>query len=275
MMQSLTPPPERDLPAWRVAELRTRVMAAVQRPAPKAGRVRRAALVAAIVAAVVAGGVTTTTMTRGDDASQFLAFGPGMLSPELSSVVDRCLAYDWPKAEPSSQPYDPPLSVTKDDLVVSAQHGESRAAAFVTDVGYLMCQQDEKGSGWASERWQPQRKEWLPGPAERLLLMSTESAGGDVTVIGRVSAGVHRLVLDYGNGHSSDARFGSGMFALLSDGTPVTSDATLISYDANGREIGRSVLFESRDDDMCFTDPAGTVIYGKAGNDCRPAFHWR
>jgi hypothetical protein len=55
----------------------------------------------------------------------------------------------------------------------------------------------------------------------------------------------------------------------------VTLDAILVSYDADGAEIGRSALFEQRDDDTCFTDPAGNVVYGKVGNDCRPAFRWR
>jgi hypothetical protein len=65
---------------------------------------------------------------------------------------------------------------------------------------------------------------------------------------------VSRLVLEYGNGHTSDARFADGMFAVLSEDA-VTADATLVSYDAAGREIGRTKLFTDRDDNACFTDP--------------------
>jgi hypothetical protein len=278
MMKSLIPPPERHVPCWRVADLRIRVMSGIHKPARTAPRARRVVLVTAAVAALIAGGVTTAAMIRSDDPAQVLAFGPAVLSPELAAAVDKCLFYNSAESkDPSSLAHDPQLRVTKDDLVVSVQHGDSRAVAFVTDEGYLACQYKDAGegsSGISVDRWLPQRRDWLPGPAERLLLMSTEPDGGDVTVIGRVSANVGRLVLEYGNGHTSEARFGSGMFALLSDGTPVTSDAALVSYDTAGREIGRLALFQPRDDDACFTDPAGNV-YGKAGDNCRPAFRWR
>jgi hypothetical protein len=55
----------------------------------------------------------------------------------------------------------------------------------------------------------------------------------------------------------------------------VTRDAILVSYDATGREIGRQPLFEPRDPNACYTDPAGDAVYGRADNDCRPAYHWR
>ena len=279
MTDYLTPPPERELPAWWVAELRDRVMAGTRQPAHTARRGRRAVLVTSAAVAALVAGATAATMIRGNDTVQVLAFGPGELSPELTHAVQRCLSWNAPESkDPSSLAHDPQLAVAKDDLAVAVQHGDTSAAAFVTDEGYLTCEYTDEGEGWgatSADRWQSQRKDWLPGPAEQLLLTSTEHEGGDVTVIGRVSGTVRRLVLEYGNGHSSEVRIGSGMFALLSDGTAVTGDATLVSYDADGREIGRRALFESRDDDACFTDPAGIVVYGKAGNDCRPAFRWR
>jgi hypothetical protein len=279
MTNSLTPPPERLLPAGRVAELRVRVTAGIDQPARPVGRTRRVVLVTATAAAVVAGGVTAAGVIPGGDTVQVLAFGPGALSPKLAAGVEKCLHYNSPESkDPSSLEHDPQLAVTKDDLVVGVQHGDTSAVAFVTDEGYLACQYDDRGEGSGGttvDRWQPQRKEWLPGPVDRLLLMSTDPDGGDVTVVGRVSADVRRLVLEYGDGHSSEARFGSGMFALLSDGTPVAGNAALVSYDADGREIGRMPLFDHSDRDACFTDPAGNVVYGKAGNACRPAFRWR
>ncbi|HEU5110553.1 MAG TPA: hypothetical protein VFT95_18590 [Micromonosporaceae bacterium] len=279
MTNFLTPPPERRLPAARVAELRARVMAGIDQPAHPVGPARRVMLVTAAAAAVVAGGVTAASVIPGDDAVQVLAFGPGALSPKLAAGVDKCLRYNSPESkDPSSLALDPRLPVTKDDLVVGVQHGDTSAVAFVTDEGYLACQYDDRGEGSGGttvDRWQPHRKEWLPGPVDRLLVMSSDLDGGDVTVIGRVSADVHRLVLEYGNGHSSEARFGSGMFALLSDGTRVAGNAALVSYDADGREIGRTPLFDKRDRDACFTDPAGNVVYGEPGNGCRPAFRWR
>ena len=273
------PPPERQLPAWRVAELRSRVLIGIDTPARRAPRPRRLVLATAAVAAVVDGGVVTATMVRGDDAAQVLAFGPGAVSPEVAVAVDRCLFDNSPESkDPSSLAYDPRLRVTKEDLVVSARHGDTAAVAFVTDEGYLTCQYKhgaEGSSGLSVDRWQPQQRDWLPGPIDRMLLTSTDIDGGDVTVIGRAGASVRRLVLEYGRGHTSEASFGGGMFAVVSDGTPVSSDAVLVSYDATGRELGRMVLFQHRDPDACFTDPAGNVVYGKAGNGCRPAFRWR
>lgn len=58
--------------------------------------------------------------------------------------------------------------------------------------------------------------------------------------------------------------------------TRVTQDAALVGYDASGREIGRVALFAPhRQTDGCFTDPAGNIGYGTAGNTCCPAFPWR
>jgi hypothetical protein len=280
MTNSLIPPPERQLPPWRVVELRTRVMAGIHKPARTAARTRQMALVTAAVIAVVAGGAATATMIRGNGGgAQVLAFGPDILSPEIEAAVDKCLWWNSPGSkDPSSLAHDPQLRVTKDDLMVSVQHGDTAAVAFMTDEGYLACEYKNAGEGTgglAVDRWLAQRRNWLPGPFERMLLTSTEVDGGDVAVIGRVSAGVRRLVLEYGNGHTSEASFGRGMFALVSDGTPVTIAAALVSYDAAGHEIGRSALFQPRDHDACFTDPTGAVVYGKAGNNCRPAFRWR
>lgn len=275
-MDILTPPPERDLPDWRVTELRSRVMAGTDRPTRP--RVRRTLLAATGVATALAVAAVATATLGGSGKSQVLAFGPGTLSPELTSAVDQCLRNNAPQHLDPSSPDDTPLTVRKGDLAVGVQNGDDRALAFVTDEGYLTCQYTDRGEGsggMAQDRWTPQRREWLPGPVERLLLMSTDVDSGDVTVIGRASAEVRRVVLEYGNGHTSEARLDNGMFALLSDGERVTGRAVLVSHDADDRVIGRMSLFGFHRDESCFTDPAGNVVYGKADGPCHPAFHWR
>jgi hypothetical protein len=278
MMNSLIPPPERRLPQRRVADMRTRVMIRISKSARTAAPGRRVVLAAAAVAAVLAGGVVTTAVIHSDDPPQVLAFGAAAPSPDLAKAVDRCLFWNSPESRDPSDRRDPPFRVTRSDLVVSVRHGDTQAVAFVTDEGYLACDYTDSGEGSGGlkvSRWPARGKDWLPGPAEVLLLTSSELHSGEVTVVGRVSAGVSRLVLEYGNGHTSDARFGDGMFAVLSQDTGVTGDATLVSYDAAGREIGRKKLFKDRDDNACFTDPAGNIVYGKKDKNCQPASRWR
>jgi hypothetical protein len=127
--------------------------------------------------------------------------------------------------------------------------------------------------GVGSEAW-PHR-DWLPGPVQRLSVSSTELDSGAVSVLGRVSARVHRLVLEHGNGATTTARLAGGAFGLLSRADDVRPGAELVSYDAQGREIDRQPLFTPLDTfPHCYTDPAGQVIYGTPGPGCRPADPW-
>jgi hypothetical protein len=99
--------------------------------------------------------------------------------------------------------------------------------------------------------------------------------GGDVAVTGRVSARVHRLVLEHGDGHTTAARLTDGVFGLLTEGANVNKDAELVSYDAKGTEIDRRLLFRpSNQFDHCYADSSGTVVYGEPGTDCQPAELW-
>jgi hypothetical protein len=99
--------------------------------------------------------------------------------------------------------------------------------------------------------------------------------GGSVSVLGRVSARVDRLVLEHGNGRTTTARLRDGAFGIISRTDDVRKDAELVSYDRAGREIDRRLLFQfSEEYDHCYTDPDGTVIYGEPGPDCRPADPW-
>jgi len=119
-------------------------------------------------------------------------------------------------------------------------------------------------------------RDWLPGPVQILSLSSSEFSGGKVTALGRISPRVHRLVLEHGNGRSTTtARLSRGAFGLVTRNDDVGSGATLVSYDSEDREIGRRELFRPfNESDRCYTDPAGTVVYGRQGPDCVPADPW-
>ncbi|WP_405108848.1 hypothetical protein OG559_27270 [Micromonospora sp. NBC_01405] len=169
--------------------------------------------------------------------------------------------------------------MTLDDLAVAVERDDRAMVLFMSDTGYLICEVirpggGEPGGALSHERWS--RPDWLPGPVQRLLLTSSESEGGDVTVGGRVSARVHRLVLDHGDGRTTTtARISRGAFGLVTHAAPVTWRAELVSYDAAGGELDRRRLFRPSDwFDHCYATPSGEVVYGPAGADCRPAERW-
>jgi hypothetical protein len=120
--------------------------------------------------------------------------------------------------------------------------------------------------------------EWLPGPVQRLLLTSTAHDGGDVSVSGRVSDRVQRLVLDHGDGRTTTARLSRGVFGLMTADArlKVGDDPQLVSYDDRGVEIDRRPLFQPEDElDRCYTTPSGDLIYGRPAGNCLPAEAWR
>lgn len=282
-MDPFTPPPPRDLPAARVADLRARVLAGIgPGTAYAGGHRRRTVLAAAAVLVLVAGGVAAVATTRSGDDVRALAFGSAELPPELSTAVDKCLHWNSPESkDPSSLTHDPQLPVTRDDVVVTLRNGGQYAVAFLTSEGYLTCHyrevgflQEESGA-LAVDRWNGSRRDWLPGPAQPLLITHENLDSGDVSVIGRVATVVHRLVIDDGTGRVTEARFGGGMFAFLVDDVRITGDVALVAYDADGNELGREPLFQPTNRTTCYTDPAGTAVYGVAAADCRPAYRWR
>lgn len=142
--------------------------------------------------------------------------GPTELSPTLHRSVEQCL--DWNAQEPlhtdnsaergdasgGGQPDGASWpAVTVDDLAVAAQRDDTAALLFLTEAGYLTCDvrlragREPTGGLGGAAHW-PQR-DWLPGPVQWLSLGSTEPDGGDVTVSGRISAPVYRLVLEHGD----------------------------------------------------------------------------
>jgi hypothetical protein len=181
-----------------------------------------------------------------------------------------------PRDDGAPQPQFVPVSPA--DVTIASRQGPWIAVLFLTRAGYMACEMHLKfgrlqSSSVGGEAW-PHR-DWLPGPVQRLSLTSTKADGGSVSVLGRVSARVDRLVLEHGNGRTTTARIHDGAFGLISRSDDVGKKAELVSYDAAGRVIDRRPLFVySEDYPHCYTDPDGKVIYGDPGPDCLPADPW-
>jgi len=260
MNHVLDPPAERDLPPGRARDMRTALLAGTRRPAG-----RRTRLAVALAAVMVLAAGAAVTLDRRDAGRDLLAMGPDELSPSLRAAAEQCLT--WYTRRPE-------IDVALGDLVVAAEQEHRAALLFVTPAGYLTCdvtrEPGEEVTGAVAGGAWPHR-DWLPGQFERLLLTTREDRAGHAMATGRVSTKVARLVLEHGDGHTTEARLRHGVFGVLTRGFGVTPRAALVAYDAAGREIDRKPLFEPAG---CFTDPAGTVIYGRQGSGCRPAEPW-
>ncbi|MFY1688278.1 hypothetical protein [Plantactinospora sp. WMMB782] len=272
-------PVERDLPPEAAHAMRAQILGFVNPPPARKPRLRIAVAVAVLLAA--ASGAVAVVWDRPDRSTvQVLAMGPGELSPTLQKAAERCLQWNSPQQQTRQDPGEQPVPVSLADLAVATERGDRALVLFMNDVGYATCDVEWAGTpresgGGATELWP--HGDLLPGPVQRLLLTSTEFDGGDVSVSGRVSSRVHRLVLDHGDGRSTTARLSGGAFGLM------TSDARLkagnapelVSYDAHGTEIDRRPLFQAEDQlEHCYTGRDGKRIYGKATSDCRPAEKW-
>jgi len=266
------PPAERDLPPRRAAQMRAELLGAAAAPPA-----RRRLLVAAAAALTLIAGAAVILQVRPEHRTQILALGPGELDSSMRNTVRQCLAWNQGKGPQAGPPPDR-IRVTAADVAVAARRGGETAVLFLTDAGYFGCGvTDEDGEtesgGSSSGAWEP--RDWLPGPVQRLSLTSSEADGGEVAVLGRVSARVDRLVLDHGTGRTTTARLRDGAFGVISRTDDVRRNAELVSYDAAGREIDRRLLFRpSSEFPHCYTDPAGKVIYGDPGPGCLPADPW-
>lgn len=309
MTDLLDPPPERDLPAWQATRMRTELRSAISRPHRRPTRLRVAVVaVTAVVATSAVALVGRSGLPGADPTSgiELLAMGPTELSPTLHTSVEQCLK--WRVQQPVSEPTENSAdggdasggdqldgaswpAVTVDDLAVAAQRDDTAALLFLTETGYFTCDvrfragREPTGGLGGAAHW-PQR-DWLPGPVQWLSLGSAEADGGDVTVSGRISVRVHRLVLEHGDGGSTTARLASGVFGLVTKGAEVNRNAELVSYDADRNEIDRRLLFQGdRELEHCYVDPSGRIVYppmvGEAESkpepalvaDCRPAERW-
>ncbi|WP_432994298.1 hypothetical protein [Dactylosporangium sp. CA-233914] len=270
MNDLFTPPVGRDLPPGRVQEMRTKLLADITGPARPARRRVGVGLVLAGIVAVAAVGVSAWS---GGDGEQLLALGPDEMSPSLRAAAERCLEMNDRHAR---------LPVASADLAVGAEHGDHVALLFLTEDHYLACDEwdpphQSRSGGMAIDTDRPNwQHDWLPGPVDRLLLTSTERDGGDVVAVGRVSARVHRLVLEHGDGRTTVARIANGAFGLIAQGDiRERNSPALVSYDNAGNEIDRRPLFVPFDRlGRCYVDPQGTVVYGEPGPACLPAEPW-
>jgi hypothetical protein len=281
---------EQRLAAIRAA-VDTRRAAVDTRPAvtslPRRSFLHRRLAVLSIAAAVAAGTTAVVAHLNAGD-TRVIAMGQSEMSPVLQKAARLCLTPG--KSDPTF-PLAPP-GVTMADLTVAVQRDDRVTTLFIGPRGYHGCEVDmtpgeEDRLSSVSLPWTSKSKDWLPGPVQVLGMSSTEFDGGDVSVTGRVSDQVHRLLLDYGDGHTTAARLTRGTFGLISDGRTVKRTAELVSYDANGTEIGRDRLFrhldQTDDHEQCYVDPTGTVVvdpdgtvvHGKPGKNCSPAQPWR
>jgi hypothetical protein len=273
MIDLIEPPAERDLPPARAARMREELLAAARGPRP---RISRRLLVAAAAVLTLIAAVTVTLEVRHEDRTRILAMSPGELDLSLRQAVQRCLELMAPRHDGAPEPEF--VSVSAADVAIAARRGSWIQVLFLNRTGYMACELQLKSGrlssgGVGGEAW-PHRG-WLPGPVQRLSLSSTEVDGGSVSALGRVSARVHRLVLEHGNGRTTTARLHDGAFGLISRTDDVREDAELVSYDATGREIDRRRLLEYLGQfPHCYTDPAGKVIYDGPGPRCLPADPW-
>ncbi len=275
MTDPLQPPPERDMPAGRSARMRADLLAAIDRSQRRRRtRPRRLALPAAGL--VVALGATVAVVARaGDDDVEVLAMSVPEMSPTLRDAAAQCLR--WSADQGLLIKGEPPTPVSLADLAVATQRGHHAVVLFLGADRYVTCEVSgrwNRSGGMGHDTWESPR--WMPGPVERLGLASTDVDGGRVLVTGRVSDRVHRLVLDHGDGHTTAARLSRGVFGLISANGDVRNDAELVSYGADGREIGRVRLFPrpGEPDRQCYVDPSGTVVTGRPGRACLPAEPW-
>jgi hypothetical protein len=273
-------PAERDLPPEVARAMRARILGPARRHPARAPRLRIA--VAGVALLTVASGAAAVVWDRPDRSTvQVLAMGPGELSPTLQKAAEQCLQWNSPQRQTRQNPSEQPIPVSLADLAVATERGDRALVLFMNDVGYTTCDVEGAGTpresgGGATEPWP--HGDLLPGPVQRLLLTSTESDGGDVSVSGRVSSRVHRLVLDHGDGHTTAARLSEGAFGLMTSDARLKAgnDPELVSYDAHGTEIDRRPLFQAEDElAHCFAGPDGKPIYGKPTSGCRPAEKWR
>jgi hypothetical protein len=276
----LDPPAERDMPPDATRRMRIDLLRAVDRRPGDAPRLRIA--VAAAVLLAVTSGAALAVWDRPDSQNvEALAMGPSELSPTLRDAAEQCLR--WNAHEDEIDPADTrrvPLSLT--DLSVAIERGPRALVLFLNDVGYATCDVESAGpnrepSGGIGADFWPEGH-WLPGPVQRLLLTSTEVDGGEVSVGGRVSGRVDRLVLEHGDGRTTGARVSGGAFGLITTGARLQAAdrPELVSYDEHGLEIDRRPLFQAEDQlDRCYTTPSGTLIYGQPGTNCLPAEAWK
>ncbi|WP_433044703.1 hypothetical protein [Dactylosporangium sp. CS-033363] len=256
----MNPPAERDLPVATATRMRADLVAATRPALPAPYRWRWVVAAAAAVVLVL----LLPALIWGGRAHgpAVIAMGPDEPLPQLQEATAACL--DWNRSHYQPLPVDPP------DLAVAGSDGERAFLLYINHTGYLSCSFDRvddpgRGGGFDTQGFIDPTT--VPGPVERLLGGSTEVDGGTVTLAGRVSDRVVRLVLEHGDGRTTAARIEHGAFGLIADG--VHRNAELVAYDAGGAEIYRAAWDAARPDyrPECRTVPKSP--------SCPPPEPWR
>ena len=260
-------PRERELPAERHEQLRSRLLTMIAKPDRR--RRSRIVLAAGLAAAAVAA-VMVTTVGR-PDTPEIYALGDNALSEGVRDAGRQCLrgVRDANDHDPFGEPWptwpadSPPTLLnhverpdrgalviyqTRSELIYctigrSLQNGEylTTGPVALTGMSFL------------------ETSSWLPGSVSIELAGSSDLEGGYTEAAGRVSERVARVVLDDGAGHPSTARLARGTFVVYSDGPLKTRSGVLTSYDANGTELDRfPMLFPQAG--RCYLDPAGKPV---------------
>jgi hypothetical protein len=242
-MTTLTPPPERELPA----ELRARVLDEIG-PAPR----RHWVPVAAAVAAAVALAVPVAVLAGRDGPAPTAPGGPAATSaaprPAAAEIVRRCLADDL-----IGEYGDERLQVVFADdrgfvAAVGGRHlsttcGFSPTWARVTNDGA-----EESSSGGLEVGYLPEGRRHLTITSQSAGPDDRQPGGSQAVVTGRVDRDVRRVVVRWDDGQAVTAALDGPYFAVRAffppGPTPGVSSprGVAVAYDAQGRELGHTEL---------------------------------
>jgi hypothetical protein len=285
MNSVLEPPAERDLPAGRQERMRQRLFREIaggidRRPRRRlvpVAALTGAAVTAVLVAAVA---VTATGLPWGGDGMDDVrayAYRGGVVPPDVQRAADQCLA-DNDFAQRHDDPRMRPEPVVGDlELVNYVSRDGGVAVYYLADNVLVACTNrpadDSRGITIQVLR------DWLPGPI-RIDSGASEhiDGGGDTfSVLGRVAPDVDRVLLDHGDGRTTEANVLGGTFVVIADGPVPAGKGTLVSYDGAGTILDRRPAWPQGQDEPqpCYTDPAGTVVLGSASTGCGKAERWR
>ncbi|GAA0912344.1 hypothetical protein [Virgisporangium aurantiacum] len=243
---------------------------------------RRLAFGAAALAVAVGVGALFTVGPLGADRSDTLAFHGGEVPPEVRAAADRCIE-DNNGLRQRLGPSGPGPAPSLENLRLVnflRQHGRVQVI-YVSDTTIAYCtnssEEQERSAGY-----QP-IDPWLRGPISVESESSSEYGGGGevLDIAGRASARVGRIVLDHGNGRTTEANLVDGTFIINNDGPVKVGHGTLVTYDRAGNVIDRRPAGRSGDPDRsCYTDPTGAVVLSAVAEPaldrpCQPAESWR
>ncbi|GIJ49566.1 hypothetical protein Val02_64520 [Virgisporangium aliadipatigenens] len=282
MNSVLEPPAERDLPPGHRERMRQSLLREIdggRDRRPRRPLVPLAALAGAavLIAAVV---MTTTGLPwNGDSRTDVRAYAyrGGVVPQDVRRTADRCLA-DNDFAQRHDDPRMRPEAVVGDlELVNYVSRNGTVAVYYLADNVLVAClnQPAEDSRSIAVEPL----GDWLPGAVQIDGGVSEHIDGGGAafSVLGRVAPGVHRVVLEHGDGLTTEANVLDGTFVVIADGPVRPGRGSLVSYDSAGTVLDRRPAWamDQKEPRPCYTDPAGTVVVGSGSTGCGTAERWR